>query len=313
MSRDAISLLSLVDAVDLFPYSEDPLYWKLKSHDGNLLGYITPEIALRFTAPELKKLFIINHESQIVQLSQELLDFDKRTEIFKEISLDWKKTDELLSKTWRNEQYVIYNPQSVPYMLMERSFAYLLGVPTHGAHVNGYIPPDKTKEKILKMWIPRRSLTKSTYPGMLDNTIAGGLAYPYGIWENVVKECYEEGGLDKTFVEQNTKLAGVLTWICQPYGPRSHAQPEVSYIYDLQFESETDHVPHPVDGEAEYFELMTVDEVRKHMLASEFKPPCALVVIDFLMRHGYIGPEDEPDYTEILSRIHRRLPFATRR
>lgn len=308
-----MSLLRLVDLVDTFPYSENEYYWRFNSHDSNLLGYITPEIAERFTDISLQNYFDIDKQRKTVTLSGALASFDKRSEVFAEIASKWKETDDLLAKTWRNELYVIYNPQATPYMLMERSFAYILGVVTHGAHINGYIPPEKTKDKVLKMWIPRRSPTKSTYPGMLDNTIAGGLAHPYGIWENVIKECYEEGGLDKAFVEANTKPVGVLTWICQPYGPSSHAQPEVSYIYDLEFDSETDNVPHPVDGEAEYFLLMSVDDIKARMFAGEFKPPCALVIIDFLMRHGYISPEDESNYSEIMSRMHRKLPFATRK
>lgn len=44
----------------------------------------------------------------------------------------------------------------------------LLGVRQYGVHMNGYIY-DADSE--LKMWIGRRSPTKPTYPGMLDNTV----------------------------------------------------------------------------------------------------------------------------------------------
>ena len=44
----------------------------------------------------------------------------------------------------------------------------LLGIRQYGVHMNGYIY-DADNE--LKMWIGRRSLTKPTYPGMLDNTV----------------------------------------------------------------------------------------------------------------------------------------------
>ena len=44
----------------------------------------------------------------------------------------------------------------------------LLGIRQYGVHMNGYIY-DADNE--LKMWIGRRSPTKPTYPGMLDNTV----------------------------------------------------------------------------------------------------------------------------------------------
>lgn len=304
-----MSVLSVVEHVDTFPYGEPDFYWLFWSHDLKLLGYIVPEIAARLGQ---NTHFIVDHASKSVTISAELDTFEKRNAVFAEIADNWRLSDELLAQGWRNELYTIYNPRSKPYMLLERAFSCLLGVVTYGVHITGYVPAEKSSDGCLKLWVPRRSATKATYPGKLDNTIAGGLAHPFGIWENVVKECYEEGGLDELFVRSHVKPVGVLSYLCQPYGATGHAQPEVEYLYDLEFESETDHVPHPVDGEAEDFQLMTVEEVRTRMGAGEFKPNCGLVIIDFLMRHGYITPENEPNYLEIQTRIHRRFPFATR-
>lgn len=307
-----MSLLPLIEAVDSFPYEKNDFYWLFLAHTGDLLGYIVPEIALRLQAGDHAPNFHVDAEKKTVALLAQLSTFDKRNELFAAIANLWKHTDPLLAHGWRNELYTVYCPTAEPYMLLERAFACLLGVVTYGVHINGYVPADKSSDGVLKMWVPRRSPTKQTYPGKLDNTIAGGLAHPFGLWENVVKECYEEGGLPKEFVEKNARAAGVVAYLCQPYGPLGHAQPEVEYIYDLRFESETDHAPHPIDGEAESFELMPIDAVRQKMAAGEFKPNCALVIADFLVRHGYVTPENEPNYLQIVARTHRRLPFSTR-
>jgi hypothetical protein len=34
-------------------------------------------------------------------------------------------------------------------------------------------------------------------------------------------------------------------------------------------------------------------------------------MIDFFVRHGLITPENEKHYSEIVARVHRRMPFAT--
>ena len=46
------------------------------------------------------------------------------------------------------------------------------------------------------------------------------------------------------------------------------------------------------DGEVDEFMLKTVEEVAQLVSGTtEFKPNCALVIIDFLVRNGYIVPE----------------------
>jgi hypothetical protein len=73
---------------------------------------------------------------------------------------------------------------------------------------------------------------------------------------------------------------------------------------------------------------MPIDEVVSRMRAGEFKPNCALgascflrpkpvmvyllyisiqVLLDFLVRHGYLTPENEPRYLEITQRLHGRF------
>ncbi|OBA21185.1 hypothetical protein METBIDRAFT_31769 [Metschnikowia bicuspidata var. bicuspidata NRRL YB-4993] len=305
------STLHLVDLVDTFPYETNEFYWTLTTCCEQPLGYITPDIAKRFTRNDHAHYFDVDMAIRRVKISNKLDTIEKRDAAFKEIALFWRRTDPSLEKGWRDELYTVYFPKATPYAHLERAFACLLGVVTYGVHITGYVPADKTRDNTLKIWVPKRSATKQTYPGKLDNTIAGGLAYPYSITENAIKECYEEGGLSESFVKQNLVGAGVLSYMCQPFGPKGHVQPEVEYIYDLIFDSETDNIPQPIDGEAEDFKLMLITEVHQRILNDEFKPNSALVIVDFMIRHGYLSWENEPHYLEIVSRIHRKLPFST--
>jgi hypothetical protein len=63
--------------------------------------------------------------------------------------------------------------------------------------------------------------------------------------------------------------------------------------------------PQPVDGEVEEFFLWTVDEILQSM-ASDYhdpiKPNCYIVIIDFLLRHGYVSP-DVPGYLDIVREL----------
>ncbi len=53
--------------------------------------------------------------------------------------------------------------------------------------------------------------------------------------------------------------------------------------------------------------MLGVQEVARLVReTSEFKLNCNLVVIDFLLRHGFIGPEEE-DYLELVSGLRQPL------
>jgi hypothetical protein len=57
------------------------------------------------------------------------------------------------------------------------------------------------------------------------------------------------------------------------------------------------------------FELMTIDQLKEVVVTDKFKTNCAGVVIDFLIRHGVIKPDDTPEYVEILNLLHTKHPF----
>lgn len=294
------SYLDIINKVDNFTYEEDKSFFRLLSHDGKTpLGLIDHSVAKYFQKSD----FIFTEDA--IQINPIYDTFTKRNDLFLDLASDLKSVPEFkeeLGKGWRNELYVVYNPTSVPYFLVERAFSVLIGVVTYGVHLTGYVQDASGK---LKIWVPRRSDTKPTFPSMMDNTVAGGLGYPYGIWETVVKECYEEAGLDEEFVKKNTKSAGVVQYMYRT--SKGRVQPEVEYVFDIKFPENV--IPHPVDGETQDFKLMEVEEVISKL--DEFKPNCALVIIDFLIRHGYIGAEED-GFGELLVRLHRSFPYPGR-
>eukprot|EP00850_Spirogloea_muscicola_P008047 SM000042S15314 [mRNA] locus=s42:236025:236865:- [translate_table: standard] len=76
---------------------------------------------------------------------------------------------------------------------------------------------------------------------------------------------------------------------------------DVLFCYDLELPR--DFQPIAKDGEVEDFMLLTLDEVASILRdTTKYKPNCAVVVIDFLFRHGYITPEEQ-GYLE----LHRAL------
>lgn len=68
-----------------------------------------------------------------------------------------------------------------------------------------------------------------------------------------------------------------------------------------------DFVPTVNDGEVEEFYRMPMEQVLQIVSKTDgdtYKDNCNLVVLDFMMRHGYITPE-VPGYLDILSGVRR--------
>ena len=75
------------------------------------------------------------------------------------------------------------------------------------------------------------------------------------------------------------------------------ARDDVLYIYDL--ETPADFTPHPQDGEIVAFTLMDAAEVLDRVARTDdFKFNVNLVIIDFALRHGLIGPA-HPEYAAL--------------
>ncbi|KAL1953315.1 hypothetical protein VTO42DRAFT_3022 [Malbranchea cinnamomea] len=314
------SMLELVKECDKFPYyQDDPAFYKqyianwhvfkISGFDA-VLGYIPNEIVDKFPWPE--DCWDINRESRTVTL---LVPTDATAEtrsavLARTLAAAVEKDTFKVLRGWRNELYPIYGPGKQLLASIERSGSSLFGIMTYGVHMTAYV---EDKDGTLKLWISRRSRTKQTYPGYLDNTVAGGISTGEDPFECLVRECMEEASLPEEIVRARAKCRGCVTYIYvrdeRAGGETGLLQPECEYVYDLKLDPEI--IPKPYDTEVEDFRLWSVDEVKQALANGEFKPNCAVVVIDFFIRHAILTPENEKDYLEILARIHRRHEIPT--
>lgn len=66
--------------------------------------------------------------------------------------------------------------------------------------------------------------------------------------------------------------------------------PNTEFVFDLELP--LDFVPENADGEVEKFELLPAAECLEWMYGPEYKTTSAPVTLDFLIRHGFISPEN---------------------
>lgn len=179
--------------------------------------------------------------------------------------------------------------------VVDRAVSAFLGLRSFGQHLNGFVRRDGD----LLMWIGRRSRDRLIFPGALDNMVAGGLPHGIGLVENLVKECAEEAGMSAELAARAHPV-GALSY---NRIARRGFRPDVLYCYDIELPP--DFEPRNTDGEVEEFILLPIAEVMSIVHDSDrFKQNCNLVVIDFLVRHGLIGPE-HPDYLAIVGGLRQ--------
>ncbi|GLC35517.1 hypothetical protein PLESTB_000199000 [Pleodorina starrii] len=253
--------------------------------DGKEVGKLKPrfvEQVRRF--PEV---FVIEGEpgpSGRVTLAADLDTCEKRSAKVAEV-LQVLRSEGFITG-WRDELYpVVASFAESPLLLVERAAATHLGIKAYGVHVNGFVR-DPAGSGGLKLWVARRSLTKPNWPGKLDHIVAGGQPHGLSCRENVLKECAEEAGIPASLAATARPVGAVsyLTIAANGY------KPDVLFCYDLELPP--DFVPTPQDGEVSEFSLKPVEEVAEIVAnTTEFKTNCCLVIVDFLIRHGYLSPE----------------------
>jgi hypothetical protein len=129
--------------------------------NGVLVGYMSPKMIPYIRYP--------------LEVRGNVVHFDvgktpnEKTKLLEELFVQWRK-ESIFSclNGWRNERYSVYGPTGVLFEV-ERAACGLVGVRTYGCHLNGFV---KTANGI-KMWVGKRSKEKQTYPGMLDQIVAG--------------------------------------------------------------------------------------------------------------------------------------------
>ncbi|WP_419797610.1 MAG: DUF4743 domain-containing protein [Terasakiella sp.] len=193
---------------------------------------------------------------------------------------------------WRGELYAV-SPRfgEEPLFLIERAATPLFGLRAYGVHINGFVR-DKGQ---IKMWIAKRAADRMVCPDMWDNMVAGGQPAGLSLMENIIKECGEEAGIPEDLARQ-AQSVGTVSYIMETDGG---LKPDVMFCYDLEVPKRF--IPNNTDGEVASFHLMDVEEVADIVKNTfDFKFNCNLVILDFLIRHGVLNPDEIIEYEELV-------------
>jgi 8-oxo-dGTP pyrophosphatase MutT (NUDIX family) len=198
--------------------------------------------------------------------------------------------DEGALTAWRDERYEARAGDGLPpAFALERAAARYFGVRTQAVHVNGLVETDRGAA----MWIARRSADKAIDPGMLDNLVGGGIAAGTSVADTLVKEAWEEAGIDAAAARKARSAGTLHVRRLEPDG----LQYETIHVHDLWLPR--DFVPANQDGEVAEHRLVPLDAMAA-LLANDqgadvVTADATLVAVDALLRLGTIDA-DAPLY-----------------
>ncbi len=269
------------------PVNEVFLPWRMDRH---IVGWVRPTFAAELTSfPE-----VFQVDRRAVALVPGLVGFDQRSEAIAEVARALAAAETITPLM--NEYYAVTPAgRDAALCVIDRAAAAYFGVRTFGQHLNGFVRrPDG-----IYMWIGRRARDRLLFPGALDNMVAGGLPFALDLHDNLVKECHEEAGVDAALAARAVAV-GALSY--NRVTARGYRR-DVLYCYDLELPE--DFEPRNTDGEVESFMLLPLAEVARLVRETdEFKLNCNLVVIDFLIRHGWLDPET-PGYLALVQGLRQ--------
>lgn len=195
---------------------------------------------------------------------------------------------------------------------INRNAAPYLGISSVGVHLLCYVRDEqedgasgkKPGSGNVSLWLAQRAASKSHNALRWDPTVAGGQPASMGFFENVIKEAGEEAGIDADMVVKQAVATGCLSQMTSKTDGTC-MKPSLYYTWDMRVDRET-FVPEPADGEVTAFELCSSEQLEYEVRHGDrLRPAMILVVTDFLIRHGVITPDNEPDYAQILGAMHR--------
>jgi isopentenyldiphosphate isomerase len=262
------------------PAVDEPFWpWQM---DGHVVGWLRPGFAEHLAAfPEVFTVDVTDDGRGEVSLCAGLDGFAARSDVLRDVVQRLAGTG--ITPPFTGEPYPVTPAgRESALCVVDRAAAAFFGLRSFGQHLNGFVRHDDG----LHMWVGRRAHDRLLFPGALDNMVAGGLPHDLGLRENLSKECAEEAGIAPDLAAQAVPV-GVVSYNRLA---RRGLRRDLLYCYDLEVPAQFE--PRNTDGEVESFQLLPLDEVARLVSETdEFKLNCNLVVIDFLIRHGWLDPE----------------------
>ena len=138
----------------------------------------------------------------------------------------------------------------------------------------------KHKDKFI-IYFAKRSEKLKSFPGYIDNTVAGGQPTNLSIFENLKKEAYEEAGISSKYLKK-VQRGNIVSYF---HNNNNNFISAVIFNYHLNKVDELE--LKNIDGEVESFFSLTLENIYKLLEKNQLKPNCIIPILDFILLNDY--------------------------
>lgn len=150
--------------------------------------------------------------------------------------------------------------------------------------------------------VPKRSAAKPTVPNKLDGTVAGVIRAGEKPVDSMLRIL--SASVLEHYARAYLRSCGTISYQMSITSTGTPGcQHVVSYLYELEISPNLSLEP---AGEVEEFIMMELHEVKEALIRGEFAADQAVVWLAYLIRQGFVTPENEPDFVETCTRMHRK-------
>ena len=239
----------------------------------------------------------VNSEQRLLTMVQ-TNSFQERTQVMRDMLLRAVKEGAPTSpRKFYDENLRVVSSEGEHVLDIDRSGLDPFGVVSFSAHMIGFVRDGSDT----RYWVPKRSATKPTVPNKLDSTVAGVVRSGEQPVDCMARKIAVEASVPEEYTRANITACGTVSYqmsITSRGNPG--CQHIISYCYEMEFGREV--IPKPGNNEVEAFSLMTLDNVKAALMEGEFVANRAMVWLAYLVRHGLMTPENEPDFSEVCQR-----------
>lgn len=181
---------------------------------------------------------------------------------------------------WRDELLAVFSAENRQIAAFERGVARLLGIRTHAVHLVGFTSTGQ-------IWVQQRALDKAIDPGLWDTLVGGLLSASDNLTTALVRETWEEAGIELALVQQ--LHAGGRVLVQHPNARDDgigFVVEQIDWFAGLIPDGVT---PVNQDGEVAQFALLEPLELKSQMESNAFTLDASLILARALSEASQLG------------------------
>ena len=255
----AIDLLNEINIFDLSAYT--PIRFKKKN-----IGWLNNKTILNNSFNICNDYIEHSQLDAFIKILEKSESSTETCPVFLFPSLKPKKVFSESTKFCKNNIFII-----------KRNLLSLFGLPSYGVHCNVW---RKHKDKFV-IYFAKRSEKLKSFPGYIDNTVAGGQPINLSIFENLKKEAYEEAGISCKYLKK-VQRGNIVSYF---HNNNNNFISAVIFNYHLNKVDELE--LKNIDGEVESFFSLPLENIYKLLEKNLLKPNCIIPILDFILLNDY--------------------------